>query len=540
VPRAAAAVLLTYVALTIVVTYPQVLSMGTAVPYHTDPYFSMWRLGWVAHAIVHSPTTLFDANIFYPEHHTLAYSDAMLLPGVVLAPLFWAHVNPVAIYNCALLAAFAISGVSAFALARHLTGNTIAALIGGAIYAFAPYRFGHYMHLELQIVFWCPIALLLIHKLLSSGSVRDGVLLGATIGAQVLCSIYTGIFLVMYCVVFAPCVWMAAGAQVWRRHILALVAGAAVTTLLVLPYAPAYLGARNSVGTRSLEEVGRYSATVRNYVAAPAMNRIYGWTAISDPLAADEMNLFPGIAAVALAMLGIAVGRSRVRLAYVAGLVFAIAISAGTHGLIFPWLFEHVPLFRGLRSPARFAVFVNLSLAVLSAYGAAFLLERMRSQRAQRVLAGVISAAVIVEYASAPSLSAAPAPTRVDAQLAQKPPSVIVELPLVSDKGVWLSLDFIYMYQSLAHFQRMLNGYSGFAPASFYQMRDVMTSFPDDRSMAFLRGRGVDYIVVRLGIYDPQQAAELLQRLHQRLDLTLDMMWMTGPQGPEAIFKVVK
>jgi hypothetical protein len=540
VPRAAAAVILAYVALTAVVTYPQVLSLGTSVPYHTDPYFSMWRLGWIAHAIVHSPTKLFDANIFYPERHTLAYSDAMLLPGIVLAPLFWAKVNPVAIYNGALFAAFAISGVSAFALARYLTGNTVAAFVSGVIYAFAPYRFGHYMHLELQIVFWSPVALLLIHRLLATGNIRDGVLLGASVGAQVLCSIYTGIFLVTYCAVFVPCLWLATGARGWRPQLASLAVGGGVALVLALPYVPAYLGARNSVGTRSLQEVGRYSATVEHYLAAPSMNRIYGKTAITDPLSADEMNLFPGIAAVALAMLGIAAGRGPIRFAYVAGLVFAVTITAGTHALVFPWLFEHAPLFRGLRSPARFGVFVTLSLAVLSAYGVAFLLETLRSRQTQRLVGAITIALLIVEYASSPSLSAAPKPTRIDAQLAQKPPSVIVELPVASDKGVWLSLDFIYMYQSLSHFQRMLNGYSGFAPASFYQMRDVMTSFPDDRSMAFLRSRDVDYVVVRVGLYDPPAAAELLQGLRQRTDLTLDAMWMTGPQGAEAIFKVVK
>jgi hypothetical protein len=396
------------------------------------------------------------------------------------------------------------------------------------------------MHLELQIVFWSPVALLMIHKIMRSGSPRDGVLLGATIGAQVLSSIYTGIFLVTYCVIFVPCLWLVTGAGAWRRQIATLAAGGVVTIALVLPYVPAYLGARNSVGTRSLGQLGHFSATLTNYLSAPAINRMYGRTAISDPQAADEMNLFPGAAAVALAVLGIAVGRDRARLAYVAGLVFAFALAAGTHGWVFPWLFEHVPLFRALRSPARFAVFINLSLGVLSAYGVAFLLNRIRDKKAQHLIGGVIIALLIIEYASAPSISAAPKPTKADAQLAQKPPVVIVQLPLVSDKGVWLSLDFIYMYQGLSHFQRMLNGYSGFAPASFYQMREAMASFPDDRSMAFLRSRNVDYVIVRAGLYEPQDAADLLQLIQQRTDLTLDMMWMTGAQGAEAIFKVVK
>ena len=38
------AIALTFVALTAIVTYPQVRGFATSVPYHSDPYFSMWRL----------------------------------------------------------------------------------------------------------------------------------------------------------------------------------------------------------------------------------------------------------------------------------------------------------------------------------------------------------------------------------------------------------------------------------------------------------------------------------------------------------------
>ena len=110
-----------FAGLTALLTYPQVREFATSVPYHSDPYFSMWRLGWIAHAIRHAPGQAFDANIFYPEQLTLAYSDAMLLPGVVLAPLFWAGTNAVIIYNLALFAAFTLSGLTAFSLARLVT-----------------------------------------------------------------------------------------------------------------------------------------------------------------------------------------------------------------------------------------------------------------------------------------------------------------------------------------------------------------------------------------------------------------------------------
>jgi hypothetical protein len=131
-------------------------------------------------------------------------------------------------------------------------------------------------------------------------------------------------------------------------------------------------------------------------------------------------------------------------------------------------------------------------------------------------------------------------PSKVDAYLAQKPPVVIVELPVMSNKGTFGSLDWRYMYQGLPHFQKMLNGYSGYAPASFYEMREVMSSFPDDRSIALLRDRRVDYVVVRAGLYDnPNEAAVLLEKVRQRREFSLEAMWTEEPDGSEAMFKVV-
>src|SRR5258706_356339 len=185
-----AAVILAFIGFTVVLTYPQVLFFGTSVPDHSDPYFSIWRLGWVAHEIIRHPRQLFQANIFYPEPDTLGYSDAMLLPGITLAPLFWARINPIITYNAALFAALALSGFATFVLARRLTGNITAGIVAGVIYAFAPYRFTHYMHLELQVVFWLPLALLVIHRIVTEGRIRDGVLLGIVVVAQAFSSVY--------------------------------------------------------------------------------------------------------------------------------------------------------------------------------------------------------------------------------------------------------------------------------------------------------------------------------------------------------------
>ena len=64
-----------FTVLTAVMTYPQVLHMTDGVHDPGDPLMVTWVLGWVAHQLPRAPAHIFDANIFFPERNTLAYSE---------------------------------------------------------------------------------------------------------------------------------------------------------------------------------------------------------------------------------------------------------------------------------------------------------------------------------------------------------------------------------------------------------------------------------------------------------------------------------
>jgi len=80
--------------LTAIMTWPQVLVLSTHAVDDPDVFFNLWRLRWITHALS-SRASLFDANIFHPERGVLAYSDALLVEGVLGAPLLHAGVPPV-------------------------------------------------------------------------------------------------------------------------------------------------------------------------------------------------------------------------------------------------------------------------------------------------------------------------------------------------------------------------------------------------------------------------------------------------------------
>ena len=74
----------------------------------------------------------------------------------------------------------------------------------------------------------------------------------------------------------------------------------------------------------------------------------------------------------------------------------------------------------------------------------------------------------------------------------------------------------------------MLNGYSGYVPASYYTMIDSMRSFPDDHSTAYLRDQRVDYVVIRGGLYSQDEWSTLLVKLQGRSDLSLVSLFPDG------------
>jgi len=246
-----------YLAAWAVMTWPQVMSWRQ-IGDRLDPMAKLWQLAWVARALLENPLRLFDGNVFYPERLTLAYSDTILVPSLAGAPLFWIGAPPALVFNVVMASGFVLSGLAMFVLVRRLTGRADAAWVAGLAFAFLPFRFNHYPHLELQLTMWMPLALWALHRSVDHGRWRDGLLTGLFIALQLLTSMYYGVFFV---VMLAPIglVLVSGSARPWRG-VQVLAAGAVLAILLVSPVLLAHQSARSQVGERTRSEVLHYSA----------------------------------------------------------------------------------------------------------------------------------------------------------------------------------------------------------------------------------------------------------------------------------------
>jgi hypothetical protein len=507
-----------FAVLTAVLTYPQVTGLRDTVHDDGDPLLNAWALAWVAHQLPRAPAHLFDANIFYPERHTLAYSETLVAPSVAVAPLLWAGAGPLLVYNVVFLAGFIVSGVGTALLVRHLTGNTFAAVGAGIVFGFLPYRIDHYPHLQLQQTEFIPLALWAFHRLIESGRLRHSVLFGLFTALQVLSCMYYGIFLIPYFAVVCGTL-LVADRETARRRTPLLLAAMAIAVTTVAPVGRAYLGARRVVGERSREEVVAASATWRNYLGPPEANLLYG--RLLKPFAESERRLFPGFAAIALALAALWPPLDARRAAYGLGLLLAFDLSLGFNGVLYRVLWDHFLPFRALRIPARMGVMTGFSLAVLAGYGLARVSGWLRSRSARPLVLVAILVVMVLEYASRPlDLRQIPtAPPDIYADLVRdrgdSPTAIVFEFPASPLD------DPTYMYYSTFHWQYLVNGYSGFFPRSYNRLVDALRDFPSEEGFRQIKLHNTRYILIHGERLFGARYETLIPDLDRRTDLRL-------------------
>lgn len=499
-----------YLAAAIALTWPLAARLRThlgALEGPGDPYLNVWALGWGMHAWATDPVGVvtgraFDANIFHPAAGTLTYSDHLLLQALALVPV-WALTGdaPLA-YNLLLLGSIAASGLAMHVLARSVTGSSGGALLAGLAWACWPYRTAHLLHLQLQALYFLPLALLALHRLVAARRRVDAVALAVWTALQAVSSVYYG---VMSAVALAAAgLGLAWSTGQWRarRFWSRLALAVAMGTLLVAPVVIPYWRAQEREGFgRNLAEAARHAAALESYVQVPPSNLLYGQTGLLAPrppekgrrdLSDPENQLFPGAVLLALAAYGAWRGwASDRRPAVVAGAAlvasgFLLSLGPDGVGPLYRAAAETIFGFEAIRAPARFAVVATAGLCLLGAVGAARL-ERRRG------ITAVLAAALLVEYANAP-LPLVDAPSRataVGAWLKAAPsPGPVLHLPLTIDRD-----NTPFMVESLQHFRPIVNGYSGQRPAFFPALVDALADPMSLEARATLRELDVRYVV---------------------------------------------
>jgi hypothetical protein len=525
----AAALLVLFTALAIAWTWPLAAHLRSTWLQTTpgphplalaDQHLVAWILAWGAHALRTAPLRLLDANILHPLPQPLLLSEHLLAGALLVLPADVLFRDPVLDHNLLLVASFALGGTGTTLLAREVGVSWLAAVVAGILFAFGPLRYAQLGHVQNLSTHWMPFALLFAWRFLAAGHRADGLAFAACLALQALSSVYhayyfgiaVGLFLLLHRLLRLPA---APGAY---PRILALCALAA---LPLAPFMLAYARYRDRLGlSRAPWETFLYSACVEHWIGVFLHPFAYVTERYREGKPVLPLLGFGGWLLIALAAwggiagwigrrrtlalwFGLALGMMLVSLGpYVVAPTYKRILFPGPHAL----LEKVIPGLDALRGPARAAAPALLAFAIVAAFGIDAARFRLR-RPGVRLAAGVVLALLVGAEVWRPPLHVIPAPAlrarpAVYAWLAAQPgPGAVVDLPF----GAPLA-DARAMVYSTASWRPLVNGYSGFAPATTW-LRSVLARFPDADTLRTLGDLGVRWVVVHPAEVPPAQAA---------------------------------
>lgn len=196
--------------------------------------------------------------------------------------------------------------------------------------------------------------------------------------------------------------------------------------------------------------------------------------------------------------------------------------------------FKLIPGFSLARVPSRIVVLGGAAFALFSALGFSVLASRL-SRLQTNILAAFVVWIVILGFPPGSTsemrqevLKRSHAPVKLDRQgvpqiytwVASLPGvNPLLTLPLPPDRTAAQSLQLkelesLYMYFSLRHFQPLVVGISSYAPTDYRTVRmPLVRAFPDERSLAFFEGQGVQYALFHKHFYQPGQWPNVRARI---------------------------
>lgn len=594
-------IFLCFLGLTAVMSWPWILHLRDAVADSGDSYAISYWLWWDYHQTFHDPLNLFHANVFFPYHYTMAFTENDYGVSLLFFPLFALGFRPLTVHSLATFVAFAFSGYGMFRLVRTLTDSNGAAWIAGLIFAFLPYRFQRLPHLHLIFSGWIPLLLEALVLFARQRSWRRAVWLAVTfVMNAITCVTWFILTLVPFSLsaVFLL-VWWRLGRDraFWIRGGVALGAAALVLLCFLLPY---YRVHEMYGFARSVGDATGLSAYPIHWLAASPRNKL--WEGLGGSAAIDELTLFPGflppllalaacflvkpglrqyrslslqklklnfplrklllildVLAILLllaALLTIGYGSIHLRLfgvelfrassptrllvfffltlclrwflaypeiihrvfkeknfvrnirlnprsaTFGLGVIWALIGFLGSFGMhlfFHQVLYELVPLFRSMRSPARWAMICYVGLSLLAGLGAAQLIElfaRWRPGMPRKPLYAVLAILILFEQRVAPVefIKGEVDPDAITIRLKETPMAGgIVEFPAEKNNYAY----FRYMLRAADHGRPIVTASSSFAPRIILELESLTKARPiPDRLLDLLEEIPTSYLVV--------------------------------------------
>jgi len=527
-------VVLLFFILTVFFTYP--LFVGKTVNT-ADALLHIWIISWNNHQFFSNPLHLFHSNIFAPHQYTLAFTENEIAISLIAGPVLKLFNDPVLAYNFLIVFGFVVCGYGMYLLISYLTKDKLIAVLAGIIYAFAPFKIVHGFDRLHTTGLWLPFVFLFLHKFFKTKSWAN--LLSLTFFTILVA------WSSFHCFIFLPFVFLTFIFVNYKIHnldkrvIYKLLVFFLLILIFVLPIAYPYFKVKELYNfSRPEGEVLYYSPVLLDYFLPSWANKYYQF-----PLP-DEYVVTPGIIVWLLLFFSLFVfakDKIKINLTEKELLIYAILSLVGltlslglflnlsqrsTSDIVGPFylLYYLIPGFNGIRAPGRFSIFFLISVIAIISLG----LKRFFKQQARikkNLLLIIVMFLLLIEFSFAgqedkfvDNFEFKQIPLIYSWLKEQPGDFIVLELPLGWNKEIG-SYDPCYVYYSIYHWKKIVNGYSGYVPLGYYQLNQDLKAFEMPKIVKWLRKYDVKYIVLHLDKYKGSlEGQEVLEKLNSNPD----------------------
>lgn len=486
----------------------------------TVPVFNAWTVWWNADQLAHGYPNYWNAPVFWPHAQTFAWSEPQPLTAAV-APVVWLTGSPTAGYNAWLLLSLLGNGLMTLLVLRRLRVSRPVAAVAAVLMVWLPINIRHMEVIQLIPVWpllWTWDALRRLGSSRTDAKKRfsdrrgwlNSIELALAYSAAFFCSVHHTLFLsILLLVTVWPLVRRRLGEPAFLMQAVGSLGLAAVLVgMMALPMHDA-LDQEQFARRRRL--VTQLSVQPPDLLLPPKDAHLF-------PTRRKQSGRSPGWVKLLLAAVGLAVGWRRSRLRPWTLFLGLTALTAGLLAMgphlkfdgIVPWwwLTDWVPGLKLVRSVFRFTYFLQIAVVLLAAIGLQQLMvfTRCRWSRAAALgVAGLVGVAALVELpVPRPLVAGMPKLSRHEqwtGYLKQHVPpgSGIACLPFASSPQARdFDVTVRWMYYGTLHGVPMVNGYSGFFPDDYLELRRQITDQGlTPEILAELTRRRVSHLVLR-------------------------------------------
>lgn len=484
------AVLSAYLLLTAVMTWPLVTQLTTAIPGDGfDGWQNYWNQWWIKVALVDRLQNPFLTDLlYYPTGVGLYFHTLNPFNGVTTLPV-QLTLGLIPAYNAVVFLSWSLAGYGVYLLVRWLLrggsdqvthnapstiSHTLAAFIAGAIFTFSPFHMAHLLgHMQVMSLQWIPFYLLYLLRAMAQQRVgrswwRSALLAGGFLTLTGLCDWYFVLYLFFFTGLLL--LWEV-GAQARHYHrgrrwlalpLPPLLAGVVMLLLLSPLLVPMVREATQfSFMVRPTSDLYTLSATLADFLIPNRLHTLFRPASFTWPgnqiAPVSERTLAIGYMALLLAF--IALWRSwRSSCFWLATALLFLLLAFGpawhwgtiTQAVIpeagvtpvswtpFALLNSTIPFMRISRSVSRYALMVQLSVAVLAGLGIAWLLRRRGTPTTLLISSGILAIVLLESWVAPFPMSPPDTPTFYQEIAHMENSGAILNLPMNYDRPGYL------------------------------------------------------------------------------------------------------